>query len=234
MAKNIRCNICIVASMLGLISLTAKADILSTELLTSADREATYLFYMHGQDVDERRRSSEESFHAVTDALSEAGFMVATEIRPKETLRNFPEDHKKYAKHVAKRVKKLMGEGVPASHIIVAGYARGGLLALISSGFINNSRISYVVMAGCPTANGAYKEAVPLIHKNFSPKLRGRFLSMIDKHDNDFGSCEDYFVLSTKHVDAREITLKTGQGHQAFLEPRRAWLQPLKDWAGLR
>ena len=224
----------ILASTLLLLGLNANADILSSDQLKNADPKATYLFYMHGQDVDERRRSSEDSFRAVTDALSEAGFMVATEIRPKKTLRNFPEDHQKYAKHVAKRVKKLMSKGVPASHIIVAGYARGAQLALISSGLINNSRISYVVMAGCPTADGAYKAAVPLIYKKFAPKLRGRFLSMTDKHDKDFGSCEDYFALSTKHVDAQEITLNTGQGHQAFLEPRRAWLQPLKDWASLR
>ena len=234
MAKDMSWNIYIVASMLGLISLTAKADILSAELLKSANPEATYLFYLHGQDVDERRRSSEESFRAVTDALNEAGFVVATEIRPEKSVRKFPEDHQKYAKHVAKSVKKLMRKGVPASSIIVAGYSRGGILALVSSGFINNSDIGYVVMAGCPTADGAYQEAVPLIHKKFSPKLRGRFLSMIDKHDKNFGSCEDYFILSTKHVDAQEITLKTGQGHQAFLEPRRAWLHPLKDWAGLR
>lgn len=229
-----RWKIYIVASMMGLISLTAKAGILSSELLKNANPKATYLFYMHGQDVDERGRSSEDSFRAVTDALSESGFVVATEVRPKKSIRKFPEDHQKYAKHVAKSVKKLMRKGVPASRIFVAGYSRGGVLALVSSALINSSRIGYVVMAGCPTADGAYKKAVPLIHKKFSPQLRGRFLSMIDKHDKDFGTCEDYFAKSTKHVDAQEITLNTGQGHQAFLEPRRAWLQPLKAWAGLR
>jgi len=216
-----------------LLSLCTKADILPPDLQKNPDRKAKYLFYIHGQDVDERRFSAEDSLDAVTQALRDIGYVVLTEVRAKTAVRNFPNDHERYAKHVAKSVYKLIHNGVPAANITVAGYARGGIIAMMSSSMINHSAVHYVLLAACPSVNGTQKEKAQLIKETLAPKLRGRMLSLIDVGDKDFGSCVDYFEQSKRPLETREYSVNTRQDHEAFLEPRREWLQLLENWSDL-
>lgn len=228
-----RLNRLIATAALAASCLPLRADILPPELLQSADPEASYLFYLHAENVDLAQHGAEDSHGAVTEALAEMGFVVATEVRPKTAVRNFPNDHQLYARHVAKSVYRLIDRGVPAQQITVAGYARGGLIAMMSAAMLNHPRVNFVLMASCPSDNGRHADKRDFLHQRVAPKLRGRFLSLVDDGDPDFQSCQSLFERSERVEQADEVSIYTRQDHAAFLEPRNAWLEPLQAWSGL-
>lgn len=194
------------------------------------DTHSKFLFYMHGMDVEEGYGDSVELYQKKVEALSKLGFTVITEARPKGTINKFPVDHERYARKVAVGVKKLLEAGVPARNIIVSGYSRGGMITVITSKLVHNSNISYILMAGCIADKGKYREALPYIYEQYIPYLKGRFLSLRDSGDQDFGSCFDYFRRASDQLNYEEVTLSTGKGHNAFREPMNEWLEPISKW----
>jgi hypothetical protein len=60
--------------------------------------------------------------------------------------------------------------------------------------------------------------------------LRGRFLSLRDAGDADFGSCAPLFGKATPAPAFDEVTLSTGRGHAAFAGDEIDWIQPIVDW----
>ena len=103
------------------------------------DPAAQYVLHMHGRGVDRGRRSAIAGYRRVVKALSEKGFVVISEQRPKGMISKFPDDHEKYAGKIAHQVASLLAAGVPAANIAVTGFSRGGVLVLIASGLIANA-----------------------------------------------------------------------------------------------
>lgn len=225
----------VLISVTGLLSLSASAGTVVWPAPNEPDPSAKYMFYMHGRNVA-GKSDAENSFRQVVKAIASRGFVVITELRVKGTIKrkNWPGDYEKYAKKVATEVNALLERGVPAGNIIVSGYSRGGLLTIITSAILGNPDLNYIIMAGCMSERGAYKQAVPTVHERYSPKLKGRFLSLRDTGDEDFGSCSDYFDKADVRIDYKEVSVTTGNGHQAFYKPMEEWLKPLVEWTGVR
>ena len=195
------------------------------------DPSAKYLFYLHGRDVDQGGDRALQAYREVVKALSRRGFLVVSEARPKGSIQRLPQDLEAYARKVASDVGKLLEAGVPALNITVAGYSRGGVITLIASGLIGRTDLTFVVIAGCVSEAGAFREFVPTVSAEYAPKLKGRFLSLRDAADPDFGSCTGYFGKAAALQEQKEITLQTGKGHGAFTQPTGDWVQALVDWS---
>ena len=224
--------VCIIIAIIAVVPLPATADLVVQTVPESPDPTTRYLFYLHGAGMYKGASNAViGAYRSTVRALSKQGFVVVSEARKKGGIKKFPQDHEKYARKIAKEVKKLLDAGVPARNITVSGYSRGGIITLITSGVISNSDVNFGVMAGCISATGDYKKAVPTIQERYSPKLKGSFLSFYDTGDKHFGSCEDYFSKASDGLAYDEIALSTGMGHFTFYAPREEWLRPLTDWA---
>ncbi len=224
----------VVTLVISLVGCSGQTVTMAPTVLEKPDPNAKYLFYLHGRDVDKGSPGAKEAYRRNVQALSKRGFVVLSEARPKGTIKKIPLDLEKYAQKVADEVNKLLAHGVSAGNIIVSGYSRGGAIALIASGLIDNIDVKFIIMAGCVAVDGAHKLFVPTVRKKYSPKLKGRFLSLHDAGDEDFGSCADYFGIASGKVDYNEITLSTGKGHITFREPMDEWLKPIVEWTGVK
>jgi len=220
----------IVATVMMALPLPATAGTVMSTVPEKPEPDAQYVLHMHGRGVDSGRSTAIAGYRRVVKALSEKGFAVISEERREGMIGKFPEDHEKYAGKIADQVASLLAAGVPAANIAVTGYSRGGLMVQIASGLIANPDVKFVIIAGCFAENGAYKRRISYIDSNYAPKLKGRFLSLRDEDDPDFGSCARYFEKASAQPKYNEIVLSTGLGHAAFKEPRDAWLKPLVDW----
>lgn len=223
----------VIISVITITSSSIASDMIISTVPEKPDTNAKYLFYMHGKDIDEGRWGAKKYYQKNVKALSKLGFIVITEARPKGAIKKWPSDHEKYAKKVVNDVNKLLEAGVPARNIIVSGFSRGGTLTVITSIFINNSDIGFIIMAGCVAEDGQYKKGLPFMREQYLPYLKGRFLSLRDSGDEDFGSCFDYFSRASVQLDYKEITLSTGKGHNTFGSPMDEWLEPIAEWAGV-
>ena len=118
----------------------------------------------------------------------------------------------------------LIKRGVPASHISVVGYSKGSLISQAVAEQVNNAKVNYVWLAGC-------SDTYPLNQRN----LKGRVLSIIDKNDFEFHSCnQKTYIKKQQGLKFKEITLDSGLGHNLFRVPRekftKLWQEPLKAW----
>ncbi len=190
-----------------------------SEVPTSPDRTARYIFYLHGAIVERMGRQAMHpdygpyEYDAIVQAIAGAGFVVISEVRTGNPVR--PAD---YAAKVAGQVTKLLSAGVPPEHVAVVGHSKGGVIALLAAAALNNPRINFAVMAGCLKSG-------PQPGAELLARVRGRILSIYDESDREAGSCKAIFAPS------REVVLKMGLGHGAFFKPRKEWLDPVLDWA---
>jgi hypothetical protein len=191
----------------------------------SPDPAAKYLFYLHGrgpQDFGVDR--SREDYRAIVQAFSDRGFFVVSEVRAKNS------QVADYAEKVAQEVKKLIASGVVPANITVVGYSRGGQLALISSGLVKNPSVRFVILAGCFSNKGKFKERYESFLSTYAPNLEGKLLSLYDRADPNFGTCTPYFQESIGQLEHKEIVLDTGKGHDLFQKPTDDWIAPVIEW----
>lgn len=196
------------------------------------DKTARYLFYLHGSGIDkEGVVRALENFKGNTQAFAERGFIVVAEVRPRWTINNFPEDFEAYARKIANQVNKLLAAQVPPRNITVAGYSRGGMIALMASGFVSNPEVGYALLAGCVSEKGIYRRAQQAFIAEYAPKIRGRFFSIFDAFEKDHDSCSAFLTAPAEKPAFSEKILQTGKGHQLFSEPLDIWIRPVTDWA---
>ncbi len=220
----------IVTTLMMALALPASASNVLSSVPEKPDPDAQYVLHIHGRGVDRGRSKAIAGYRRTVKTLSESGFVVISEERPQGMISKFPDDHEKYAGKIADQVASLLAAGVPSANIAVTGYSRGALIVQIASGLIANSNVKFVIIAGCIAEDGAYKKAISHINSNYSPKLKGQFLTLRDEDDPDFGSCARYFEKASAQPKYKEIVLSTGKGHSAFREPLDAWMKPLVDW----
>ncbi len=185
-----------------------------------ADPSAFYLFYLHGQIVEEKgERATHPRFgvyeyRAILDALAARGLVVISEARPRGT------DIAAYAETVAGQVRALRAGGVPAEHITVAGHSKGGAIAIAVSSQLGDPAVGYVILASC----GSWLEAPD------APRLSGRVLSIVEASDDVAGSCAAAFARAREGTRHEELILRVGGGHGAFYRPLAEWVEPLVQW----
>jgi hypothetical protein len=205
--------------------LLLSASTIFADVPSMIDPAARYLFYLHGRVVElqggnARTPDGEYRYDAIVRAFAERGFFVISEVRPPST------EIRDYAKRVAAQVQKLIAARVPPENITVTGMSKGGAITVLTTTLIANSKVNFVVMAGCPSGGG------PLAHelKAFAGRPQGRILSMYDEGDKLAGSCAQYFG-GARDVVFKELTLHERRGHPLFYTPENVWLDPLTDWA---
>ena len=184
-----------------------------------ADRR--YIIYLHnlwlensGPDVP-HPEFGEYEFDEILRALAEPGLTVIGEVRPRGA------DPHAAARRVADQVSTLLQAGVPAEHVTVAGFSKGGAIAILASAEIADDRLNFVFLAAC----GPWVESTP----HLIP--RGRLLSIRESSDEAAGSCGGLFARAPPATQSREIVLSLGGGHGAFFRPRPEWIEPVIRWA---
>ena len=185
-----------------------------------ADPAGRYLFYLHGQIVEDKGPRPEHprlgvyEYEAIRDTLAARGLIVISEARPAGT------DVWTYAGKVKAQVEELLAAGVEPERITVAGHSKGGAIAILISSLLQNDRLNYVFLACC----GDWMISNPRID------LRGRILSIYDVGDEFAFPCRRAFEHTGHRLDAREIEIDTGWGHGAFYRPMPVWLDPMTAW----
>jgi len=191
-----------------------------TEVPERVDPGGRYLFYLHGQIVEDQGPRPEHpqlgiyEYQVIRDTLAAGGLNVISEARQAGT------DVWTYAQKVKGQVEKLLAAGVPPQRIIVAGHSKGGAIAILTSSLLQNDRINFVFLACC----GDWMIANPRVD------LRGRILSIYDTGDEFAFPCQRAFQHTDHPLDAREIEIDTGWGHGAFYRPMAEWLEPMMTW----
>jgi hypothetical protein len=190
------------------------------------DPQAKYLFYLHGKIIEDQGLPAvspdygEYQYAAILQALSERGFHVISEMRPKDT------DPLKYAGHVVEQMDALLSAGVPAENITVVGASKGGGIAIFVSSLLKNEKVNFVLMAICHPDTVAQLVEDQVV-------LSGNVLSIYDAVDEFAGSCADLFTASEGKGLGRhaEIVLQLGLGHGLLYQPLDEWIQPVVEWA---
>jgi hypothetical protein len=181
-----------------------------------ADKSTKYLFFLHNYYVEAKGPDKACDYHGIVKAFADQGYLVVSEVRGKNTSSS------KYAAKIAEQIKKLLAEGVPASHVTVLGHSKGGFITLVVSSILQNPGISYVIMAGCGIRGGCCGAAP-------SPPA-GRMLSIYDHSDKVAATCKAEFAKGGKMVKGTEIVLKTGGGHRMFFTVKPSWFEPVMAW----
>lgn len=180
-----------------------------------------YLIYLHGRIIEEQQtpRPTDSVFgiyeyEAILDSLQHAGLVVLSEMRPPKA------NSDSFAARVVRQVDSLLGLGVPPGNITVAGFSKGGWIAILAASRLQNPNVSFVFMAAC--GPWAFE---PDLHVN------GRMLSLYETSDSLGVSCAPMFAHRSPGSAVEEIALSLGLGHGTFFQPRSAWLAPLIAWA---
>jgi predicted esterase len=187
---------------------------------------AKYLFYMHGLGLETAGpRAQAYQYRSILDALAGRGFEVIGEQRTAVRV-------DVYAEKVAGQVKALLGAGVPASHITVAGHSKGGMITMMVMAMVRNPEVAYVNFAGCGLPGSGF-EGFQRFGQVRGPMAQGILLSAYDRSDRIAGSCKAALDRMT-NAKVTERVLDIGGGHEAFYTPKAAWLDVLQGWAERR
>jgi hypothetical protein len=187
------------------------------------DPAAFYLLYLHGSIIEDQGprpthpRFGVYEFQQIVDSLAAAGLDVIAELRPAGA------DPLQHAEVVADQVRSLLDAGVPAEHITVAGFSKGGGIAILTSTMLDNDRVGFVLMACC-------SPVVPEILAERSGRVAGRLLSLYEASDPLGTSCRPVFLGASPGSSHLEIELEIGGGHGAFYRPHPEWIDPVVAW----
>jgi hypothetical protein len=150
--------------------------------------------------------------------------VVIGEDRPEGT------DSTDYGERVAEQVKGLIGKGVPPGNITIAGHSKGAIITMVAANVLKNPKVNYGIFGGCLSADGKFGRAYNIFITGLDNRVRGRFLSLVDKDDDVAGSCVDTFRRFGED-NATEQILDTGKSHYLFYQPEDIWIDPLVAFA---
>ncbi|WP_425468843.1 hypothetical protein [Paraglaciecola mesophila] len=190
------------------------------EVPVSIDPNARYVFYSHGLIVEGLDTTPEHpswgtyDFPAILETFSKLDAFIIAEHRAKNT------DPFEHAKKLQHQVQYLIKNGVSPSNITLVGFSRGGFITAITSSYLANSDINYVILAACTSSLATHNDVI----------LQGNIFSIYETSDT-VGSCKKVIQRSGDKVASfEEISISTGLAHGAFYRPYNAWVEPLKKW----
>lgn len=184
------------------------------------DPGTRYVIYLHGRIIeDQGPRPTHETwgiyeYRKILDTLAAPGFTVISEQRRSGT------DMDQFAEHVAQQVRTLIQQGVPAEHITVIGFSKGGGIATRASHLLKNDKVNFVFLAACGDGNFSGSKL----------DVRGRILSVYEASDEAGRSCTQLFARLKGAGERKEIEIAIGGGHGAFYRPRPEWVDPVIAW----
>jgi len=178
-----------------------------------------YVFYSHGYIVEGTNptpvnpRWGVYDFPSIKKALADESYNLIAYHRPKDTK------PRAFAKKLSANVQTLLSAGVKANNITFIGFSRGGAITALTSNYLANDDINFVILAGCSR----------FIKKNPTLAVYGHIRSIFETSDG-VGSCQFLIDRSNKVNSFEEIAINTGKEHGAFYLPRAAWVAPVKQW----
>ena len=181
----------------------------------SADE--TYLFYLHGRIIEDAGPTPTHpkfglyDYPAIVEALGSRGATVVSEVRKSGT------EMDQYARKTIENIEKLISEGVSPGQIIVAGFSKGGGIAIQISRLLGRPEIRYVLLAAC----SGWIASFPDLY------LTGRVFSIYEATDEMGTSCKDLADRGSGVTSFEELRISTGKEHGAFYLPRPVWVVPL-------
>lgn len=198
--------------------------------LVHPDVSAKYLIYLHGEIVETQGKNAVSKRYGVyryddlVKYFEDRGLTVIEEVRG-------PVNPNRYADRVAGEVRGLMARGVPAANITVAGFSKGGYIALLAASSLNLPDARFVVLAGCGRGRTATPYQQFLKHKR-GARLAGRLLSVYAAGDLEAGSCAQ---ACGQHqgpgLRFNELPLRSNRGHGLFYVPLPQWAEPVAAFA---
>lgn len=197
----------------------AAAGTVLDHLPETPDKSARYLIYLHGRIVEEQGRRPAHpkwgiyEYDQILQALA-GGAVVIGEQRPAGT------DLNKFAAHVVDQVRTLLQSGVPPEHVTVAGFSKGGAIAIRTSAFLKDPRVNFVFLAAC--GDGDF-DGTDLA-------VQGRILSIFEANDDIGRSCAPLFAQPGTQGEHSEVEVRVGDHHGTFFRVHRDWLDPLLRW----
>lgn len=184
------------------------------------DPNASYLIYLHGKIIEDQGVDpfspafGRYEFTKAMRYLDSAGFHVIAEIRGPDS------DPGEYTHRVVSQVNTLINHGVPAEKITVAGFSRGGAIAILTSATLRNPKVNFALLAICGEWTDMDKKLT----------LAGRILSLYEQSDELGSSCKSLASRSPEITGFTEIEFQTGKQHGTFYTADPAWLDPLIAW----
>ncbi len=209
----------ILALVFGVQPVRAQSDRLLVSPPANPSQSATYVFYLHGQIIENAgRRPTHPQFGVyeydeILRALSGPDRYVISEQRPPNT------EVSAYAEAVAGQVRQLIDRGVPPAQIAVVGFSKGGRIAVAISSLLREP-VTYVFLAACN--QGVFHDE--------SYRVGGRVLSIYEESDEIGVSCTPLLERSPSVMESKEVRIATGARHGAFYLPRREWVSEVLEW----
>ncbi len=219
--SNRKCSL-FVAVLVGLLPFHLFAGEVLKAPPSQPDPKAKYLFYMHGRYVEGKGANATYQYPAILDALADKGLIVIGEVRPTTSPGA-------YSQTIARQIKGLLGAGVPAKNITVAGHSKGGFISMLSASRVQNDAIKFGIFAGCGVEGTVFHRPYMQFYKRSANRMRGRFLVAWDADDKVGRDCD--LVMEKAGVDFRNLVFKTGNGHQLFYKPKPVWIDPIAEFA---
>lgn len=182
-----------------------------------------YLFYVHGKIIETdgvspiSPRFGHYQFHRIVTRLAKGRANVIARVRRGETGPHAE------AFRLANEIRYLLKQGVPAAHISVAGFSKGGYITLLTANRLQNANIRYVVMAGCTRAIIEGRDRV-------ADGFQGTVMSMSDTVDDLGFSCRPLFERNPQLSAVMDVIFETGKGHGLFYRADPEWIEPLLQW----
>jgi hypothetical protein len=201
------------------------------QAMAGVDPLARYLFYLHGQPA--QKTGEQPAVSPRYGEYRQADIVAHFEDRGLIVIDDFPlqNNANRSAAEVVRRMRALMAAGVAPGNITVAGYSKGGYVALLVSSGLGDPRVGYVIMAGCGTGRNGFAFEQFLAKKR-GARLKGRMLSVFAANDMEAGSCGAAVEQATDGgLVFQEIRIRSSKGHGLFYQPLPEWITPVARWA---
>ena len=205
--------------LLGVL-LTAATFAAQVDAQSGADTQSHYLIYIPGYIVEPTNtrpvspKFGVYEYEQILDTFKRSGLVVISEPRKKDS------DIEPHGAKVAEQIRGLLKSGVPAKHITVVGASQGSWIAMLTSTYLQNRNVNFVLIAAC-SADPAFLKMV---------NLHGNVLSIYEKTDLA-QSCVEYRRDATGVRDWKEVEVNTGLKHGFLFRPLKEWTGPAIAWA---
>lgn len=203
------------------------------EVVKRPDPQARYLFYLHGSTMEHQGRNAVHKrygtyeYDRIIEQFEARGLTVVEAVRGQV-------NPNEYASRIVMQVRRLMAAGVPAGHVTVSGFSKGGLITMLVASSLGDPGVRYVVMAGCGSGSGqpAFDRAYELfLKRKRGARLQGQLLSIYAGSDLFAGSCGQAAQQAGSGFLFREIRIKSDLGHGLFYKPLPQWINPVALFA---
>ena len=202
-----------------LMPLHLQAGEILSEPPQKADQDTKYVFYLHGQIVQDvgprptHPRYGLYDYPLILATLAEDDVTVISERRERGTNRG------EYSLEIVGQVRHLLSAGAEPANVTVVGFSAGGVIAIRTSSQLSEIDINFVFLAAC----SGWMSGEPEL------RLNGHVLSVFEQSDQTY-SCRELADRSPAPASFDEFSINTGKGHGAFYLPNEEWVQPVLEW----